>query len=75
MNTLWKVIGKQDLSKRGKMRWFLVLNCIKYSLLGFFVWLVVRNFAFDTIDWAFCFIGYPGFFFGFLGGYLFLCRE
>lgn len=75
MSRLWKWIDSYDVPREKKIRGFLVLNCLVYSLAGFFIWLLVHKFAFDTWDWAFCFAGYPGFFCGFIGGYIFLGRQ
>lgn len=75
MSKLWEWMDKKDLTKEGKIRGFLALNCMIFSILGFFVWLTVSRFALSTIEWAICFVGYPGFFIGYLGGFLFLSRR
>ena len=44
-------------------------------LIGLLVWGVVRVFALDALPWALCFMGYPGFFIGFIGGIFFLWTK
>lgn len=75
MNKLWEWINKTEFTREGKIRSFLFLNSMICSILGFFVWLVVSRFTLNTIDWAICFVGYAGFFIGYLGGFFFLCRQ
>ena len=75
MSGLWKWIDVKEISKEEKIRVFLFLNCLIHGVLGLLVWLVVSRFMLNTLGWAFCFIGYPGFFIGFVGGFLYLCRQ
>lgn len=75
MSKLWKWVNEKEMTESWKVRSFLLLNFMKYGLWGFFVWLIVSRFMLRTIDWGICFVGYPGFFIGFLGGYFFLCRK
>ena len=67
MEGLWKKIHKTSL--------FLVVNTVCWMLIGLLVWGVVRVFAFDALPWALCFMGYPGFFIGFIGGIFFLWNK
>lgn len=75
MSSLWKWIDDRKLRKEGKVRLFLLLNSLFFSILGFFVWLIVSRYTLCTLDWALCFVGYSGFFIGYVGGYIFLCRK
>lgn len=75
MKRLWNWIDTKNFTKESKIGVFLSLNCILYGLIGFVIWLMVRNVAFDTWESALCFVGYPSVFVGFLGGYFFLCRQ
>ncbi|MDD6038999.1 MAG: hypothetical protein PUD20_09440 [bacterium] len=75
MRKLWEKIESKGFSKEDTRRLFLLLNSMKFSLCGFAVWLLVSRFALGTIEWAICFIGYSGFFIGYLGGFLYLCKE
>lgn len=75
MSRLWKWVNDKDYSKEVKIRIFLFFNCVIYSALGFVIWLAVSQFALNSLDWAFCFIGYMGFFIGYVGGFLFLSRQ
>lgn len=75
MSVLWKWIDGKDFTEEGKIRFFLIFNCILFSLLGLLAWLIVSRFVLNTLIWAICFTGYPGFFVGFIGGYLYLCRN
>lgn len=75
MSVLWKWISQRKLSRGNKARLFLLLNSLIYSVAGILAWLLVRKFALGTWDWALCFVGYPGFFIGYIGGFLFLCQK
>ncbi len=75
MNKIWKWVDRHDWSDEGKIRAFLLLNSVCCGLLGLLVWLILRNFAFHTVACAICFVGYPGFFVGLFGGFIFLCRN
>lgn len=75
MRKLLEKIESRGLPKEDTGKIFLLLNSAKFALFGFIVWLLVSRFALSSIEWAICFIGYPGFFIGYLGGFLFLCKE
>ena len=75
MNILWNWINGKEQSYEWKTRLFLTLNCIVFGILGFVLWMILRNFAFDSIECAICFVGYPGFCVGYLGGFVFLYRQ
>lgn len=75
MSCLWKWVDSRKHSKEVKIKIFIALNCLQFSALGFLLWLVVSRFALSTYDWAICFIGYPGFFIGYIGGFIFLYRK
>lgn len=75
MARLWNWIDGKNFTNDNKIRIFLLLNCLKYSLYGFAVWLLISRVAFTTYDWAICFVGYPAFFGGYVGGFLFSCRN
>lgn len=75
MNHLWNWVDRREMTDAGKIRIFLLMNCLLCSVLGLVVWLFVSRFALNTWDWALCFVGYPGFFVGFLGGCMYLCRQ
>lgn len=75
MEMLWKTVNKPCRSEKTNGNIFLFLNTIIFTCLGLMVWLVVRFFALETIDWAICFAGYSGCFIGFIGGVLFLWRK
>lgn len=75
MSKLWSWIDGYKLTAEKKTRLFLFINSLIYSIIGFFVWLVVSSFALNKWYWALCFAGYPGFFIGYVGGFLFLCRK
>lgn len=75
MSKLWEWVDKKNLSEKAKTRVFLFLNIVLCGVLGFLVWMVISRFGLSTLDWAVCFIGYSGFFVGYLGGFFFLCRK
>ena len=75
MSRLWKWVDKKEISNDAKSKLFLILNSLICSAIGFFVWIVVSRFALNTWGWAICFVGYPGFFIGYIGGFIFLCQR
>ena len=74
MKMIWNWIDKRDFTNEGKIRTFLFLNCVIFGLLGFIVWLFMKPYLFNSIEGALCFTGYSVFGFGFLGGFIFLCK-
>lgn len=74
---LWNFIDNKEFTDEGKLRVFFSLNCIIYCSIGFIVWSVISRFVphMNTWDWALCFVLYPGFFIGYIGGSIFLCRK
>lgn len=75
LKKLWERIDAKELAQEWKVRLFLLFNCIRYAVLGLLVWLIVSRFALSTIEWAVCFVGYPGVFIGYVGGLIFLCSK
>lgn len=76
MRALWvfsgRLIRSASISRR---RWcFRLLNCLLAGLAGCVVWLIVRGFALDSLDWLICFTGYPVMFHGVLGSTIYLMR-
>ena len=54
------MIDSESWSDDAKIRMFMILNMIIAAMLGFTVWLLVRNlFDLGGPQWALCFIGYP----------------
>lgn len=61
MKNLWSYIDSKNWSRESKYKAaFFILGFLS-ALFGFIVWLVVRNWALQTLDWMICFIGYPVF--------------
>lgn len=75
MSKLWSWVDSKNLTREGKVRFFLFLNCSLYSLFGFLVWLLVSQFGLSTPDWSLCFVCYSVFFIGYVGGFVFLSRK
>ena len=73
MTGLWNLINNKELTAVGKIRVLFSLNCLIYCVIGLVVWLVIRRFtpSVNTWDWALCFVIYPGFFIGYIGGFIF----
>ena len=75
MGILWEWLEKKKMDEESKMQLFLFFNTINFGIIGFLVWLVVSRFALHSLTWVLCFIGYSGFFIGYIGGFIFLCRK
>ena len=75
MKTLYIFINKSHASKSMKNASFLLLNMILFSAMGYATWFVLHFIALNTISWALCFTGYPGYMFGLFGGIIYLYRR
>ena len=75
MSGLWKWVDDKNISREAKTGIFLFFNSILWGVIGFVTWIFVSMFALSTWDWALCFVGYPGFFVGYIGGFIFLCQQ
>ena len=75
MSRLWKWIDEKNISKEVKAKLFLFVNSIMFGVIGLVLWVIVSGFGLNSWDWALCFIGYPGFFIGYIGGFVFLGRK
>lgn len=75
MELLWSVLEKSKASDSDRKHLFLFFNSICFGILGFIIWLIVSRFTMETVGWMICFIGYPGYFIGFIGGFIYLCRK
>lgn len=75
MNLLWNYIKKLEINTKSRIRLFLLLNTIAFSLFGFIIGLPVMI-AFKVSLWTlFCFTGYPAVFLGLFGGIIFLGEK
>jgi hypothetical protein len=74
MRTLWKLSGLlvEPTTKERRYWCFRILNCFIAGFIGLIVWLIVRLFALDSIDWLICFVGYPVMFHGVIGSSIYL---
>ena len=75
MGMIWSVLENKNWNDKCKKYLFLLINCLLFCVLGFVAWLIVRQISFETVDWMICFMGYPTFFLGFVGGVVYLCRK
>lgn len=62
MKCIWNRIDRKNWTVDKKYIVFTLLLSILSALIGLAVWLVVKPWAFSSMDWLFCFIGYPVFF-------------
>lgn len=75
MERLWDTLGNHGLSAKRRSILFLALNILKFALIGLFAWIAVSSYRKLGIDWLICFVGYPGFFAGYLRGVFFLWNR
>ena len=59
MKTIWSNIEDRNWKAATKLKAFLWVLGILFGFIGLVVWGVVQIWALKTIDWMFCFIGYP----------------
>ncbi len=71
MKRLWDALEDHGLSAKKRSILFLILNTLKFALIGLLVWAAASRYWKMGIDWLICFMGYPGFFAGYLRGYSF----
>ena len=62
-------------SKRSKDNLFLACNMLFFSLIGAVAWLLFGRLLLSGWAGLLCFVGYPLFFFGALGGIMYLWRQ
>ena len=59
MKWLWTVLEKKAWSVSIKTKIMLAAVGLVYASIGLGIWGIVRFFALDSAQWAFCFAGYP----------------
>jgi len=75
MKWIWNQIDKREKYPSKKRRWFLLCNTLFFALLGAVVWLIGDLLFGWNWQWGICLVGYPAFFFGYLGGLFFVLRR
>lgn len=56
------------MSRMRKQKFFVFVNTLVWCLIGLFAWLLIGDRFIDNSLYAVCFVGYPGFFLGLVGG-------
>ena len=74
MSWVWSFSQRICKEQKKSQHIFLWLNTVFFGVIGFLVWLVLRNLNLNNWDWAVVFAGYPAFFIGILGGILYLYK-
>ena len=59
MKYLWNYIREKEWSDQTKYMVTVLIYSLISALLGFVVWLVLRNWVLNSWEWMFCFMGYP----------------
>ena len=75
MKTIWNLSRKLLPTTMNNIPLFLFLTTLLSSVIGYLVWYCVHFFTCNSTSIAICFIGYAGYFFGFLGGILYLYKN
>lgn len=60
---------------KGNVTTFLFFNILFYAGIGALVWLGVRQFGFQSVEWLIIFSGYAAVIFGYLGGIFSIWKE
>ena len=68
MKIIYEVAKKNDVV-------FLILNTVLWAVLGISVWAIISMFTIKEVIWCLVFMGYAGFFIGFLGGFIYLANN
>lgn len=74
-NYIWNLVNERAWNRKGKERAFLICSVFFYAMIGLISWAIVGRLFFEQIEWFVCFVGYPGFFLGFVGGIMYLFRK
>ena len=75
MKTLWNFVNTLKLNTVHKNQVFLALSTAGSCLFGLLIWYLIHFFTLNTMPWLFCFISYPGFFIGIIGGVIYLYQH
>lgn len=55
-----------------KQKLFIFANTLAWCIIGAVCWFLIGNRLIEDNLYALCFIGYPGFFLGIIGGFLYV---
>ena len=69
---IYEFCQQRAWSKQGKDNFFLACNMLFFSALGAVVWLLLGRLFIGGWQGLICFVGYPLFFLGTVGGILYL---
>ncbi len=75
MKNIFNKIDSLNIEFKYKVNMFLSFTVVVSALLGILFWYLIHFFIFKDSSWAFCFVVYPGFFLGFIGGALYLFKH
>lgn len=75
MRKLWNIVNEYKLNSFVKNKIFITLLIAINIVLGAAIWLLAGRFYLPGIDWLICFMGYPAFVVGFMGGILYLYNH
>lgn len=75
MKLIWRYVNSLNIKFNNKIGIFLTATVFASSLAGLLIWYALHFFTFNTVTWAICFAGYPGFFVGLIGGVIYLYRH
>lgn len=63
------------MNTKRKQALFLIANTLIWCALGALFWFLIGNQLFNDDIYAICFVGYPGFFPGLIGGFIYLFKR
>ena len=59
MNYIWRNLENKNWKAATKYRVLLWILGTIFGVTGLILWFLVRIWALNSLDWMFCFIGYP----------------
>ncbi len=71
---LFKWINEKAWNKTTKNKIFIVCSVLSFCFVGMILWLPFMMIL-PGVETFICFVGYPGFFLGFIGGIVFLYNH
>jgi len=75
MQIIWDFTGRMRFPARMRTRMFLFLNISAFLMMGLLAWLLIETVTDLNLQWLICFLGYPGYFIGYIGGLFFVMKK
>ena len=75
MNKLWIMINALEINRKNKNRLFLSILIIINIFVGATIWIIAGRLLLPGVYGLICFMIYPAYFIGFMGGAFYLYKH